>query len=849
MKLALSSVATCAAAAMVSTIGLTSVASATTPAVTPTTEERSLTSVSQQGLQVPGARSSSDDTAQVTNRSALNLPDLLRAPEARETLKNYTTGVAGTFGSGDSAQNTSLGNAGESTGNGDLEGSGTPTAGDLDSTGSTQVPSSPSQTPDSPLTGGTQDRTEDGVKISAISEALSVPTGHSSIVGVTSSVQTGAKIEVRTQSTSGDWGAWSDLEYEANESDSGGSPGTAPFVVSDSSAVQIRVLGDSAPADAKLVVIDPKHTSADDAAVNSNAPVTSSAAAGDTAAAATNQSASTQGSVQNAAYAPGTAAVANTAVKKVGKPAIASRSAWGANEGIRKGSPSYASSIKAAIVHQTEGSNSYSASDVPGIIRGIYSFHVKQRGWADIGYNVLADRFGRLWQGRAGNVDRPVVGAHARGFNTGTFGISVMGSYNRAQPTAASLTAVEQAIAWKLSGSGVSATGKTTVAGKRINVIAGHRDVGNTDCPGANLYNKLGQIRTAVAKMQATGGSQPPASAKPTPAAQPTVIQKAYKGKEKTMGATVGKELAFEDGWYQQYRNGFITYTSKGGARVLTGGIANAWAAARGSIGLPTNNETKLTGGAYQSFARGSIHWSPATGAKPTWGDIARYWGSKGYERGHLGYPTSAPTCTSSDRCEQNFANARLSWVKGVGVTESSLGGSLSSGAKDKNAVAKPVTPKPSTSPTPTTSPKPTASAKPKPTPTKTTKPKQTEAQKEAALRKAIIKEARKHLGVRYVWGGTSPTRGWDCSGYVQYVYKKNGIKLPRTSGSQKAAGEVIRSSQAKPGDLIWHPGHIAIVSDKKGYLIDAGSPRTDTSERKWDWMLRSGGLVIRVID
>src|SRR5699024_11462225 len=53
-----------------------------------------------------------------------------------------------------------------------------------------------------------------------------------------------------------------------------------------------------------------------------------------------------------------------------------------------------------------------------------------------------------------------------------------------------------------------------------------------------------------------------------------------------------------------------------------------------------------------------------------------------------------------------------------------------------------------------------------------------TKAEKIAAQRASIIKEAKAHLGVKYVWGGTSPKSGWDCSGYTQYVYGKHGIDL-----------------------------------------------------------------------
>ncbi|RAF13696.1 hypothetical protein DN545_33615, partial [Burkholderia multivorans] len=109
---------------------------------------------------------------------------------------------------------------------------------------------------------------------------------------------------------------------------------------------------------------------------------------------------------------------------KVPRPDIASRKSWGAKP--YKGSPDYASGIKQAVVHHTSGSNSYSAEDVPAIIRGIQSFHQKGRGWSDIGYNVVADKYGRLWQARDGKLENAVIGAHVAGHNSGTFGISVL---------------------------------------------------------------------------------------------------------------------------------------------------------------------------------------------------------------------------------------------------------------------------------------------------------------------------------------------------------------------------------------------------------------------------------------
>lgn len=88
-----------------------------------------------------------------------------------------------------------------------------------------------------------------------------------------------------------------------------------------------------------------------------------------------------------------------------------------------------------------------------------------------------------------------------------------------------------------------------------------------------------------------------------------------------------------------------------------------------------------------------------------------------------------------------------------------------------------------------------------------------------------IVAEAKKHIGVKYRSGGTSPRTGFDCSGFTSHVYKKAiNKKLPRTSSAQKHSGKKVSRSQAKPGDLIWTPGHVAIYLGN-GKMIDAPTP------------------------
>jgi peptidoglycan DL-endopeptidase CwlO len=91
-----------------------------------------------------------------------------------------------------------------------------------------------------------------------------------------------------------------------------------------------------------------------------------------------------------------------------------------------------------------------------------------------------------------------------------------------------------------------------------------------------------------------------------------------------------------------------------------------------------------------------------------------------------------------------------------------------------------------------------------------------------------VIGEAKKYLGVKYVWGGESPS-GFDCSGLVQYVYKKFGVSLPRVSQDQAHAGKAISAAEAKPGDLVFfhNPAtHVGIYLGD-GKMLDAPNSRS----------------------
>ena len=193
-----------------------------------------------------------------------------------------------------------------------------------------------------------------------------------------------------------------------------------------------------------------------------------------------------------------------------GSPPLVSRAGWAADETIRRAAPQYAPTLAFAVVHHTAGSNSYSRSQSAAIVRAIELYHVKGNGWNDIGYNFLVDRYGQVFEGRFGGVDKNVVGAHAEGFNNGSVGVAVIGTYGSAPPPAAAQTALANLLAWRLDVAHVDPLGTLTwPSGGNprfplgtpvfLRAIAGHRDTGFTACPGNALYARLGTIASRAA--------------------------------------------------------------------------------------------------------------------------------------------------------------------------------------------------------------------------------------------------------------------------------------------------------------------------------------------------------------
>lgn len=307
-----------------------------------------------------------------------------------------------------------------------------------------------------------------------------------SVLGVTwddPSAHLAGSVAVRTRSAgTGRWSGWRHLDGDDSQGeDTALRGGTDPVWTGPSDGAEVRIAAEGAsvlPAGLRLDLVDP---GPDVPATARPAPTAAHGA-------------------PNAELAP--------------RPPITSRAGWGADESISPEPPGYLpdGKIKAVVVHHTADSNDYTCAEAPAVIRGIYAYHVMQLGWKDIGYNFLVDRCGTLYEGRKGGVDRPVMGAHAYGFNTETTGVSVLGTYTDVTPSQAVLAAVARVAAWKLGQYGVNPAGTATLTagdagrnyfgttwakGARLSfpAIHGHRDGYNTQCPGDQLYAQLPTIR------------------------------------------------------------------------------------------------------------------------------------------------------------------------------------------------------------------------------------------------------------------------------------------------------------------------------------------------------------------
>ena len=195
-----------------------------------------------------------------------------------------------------------------------------------------------------------------------------------------------------------------------------------------------------------------------------------------------------------------------------GQPPIIARTAWAMGQAPPAMAPYYGA-IELAFVHHTQSLNGYSPGEVPAALLAIFDYHRYVRGFWDIAYNFMIDDFGRIWEARAGGIDRAVIGAHAGDYNAISTGVAVLGSFIDIVPPPAALDALERLLAWKMSLHGVPTHGRVTVVvdpagafytpfapGAHVSLprVAGHRDGDSTDCPGDAFYARLPGLRPRI---------------------------------------------------------------------------------------------------------------------------------------------------------------------------------------------------------------------------------------------------------------------------------------------------------------------------------------------------------------
>lgn len=385
-----------------------------------------------------------------------------------------------------------------------------------------------------------------------------------------------------------------------------------------------------------------------------------------------------------------------------GLPKVVSRKGWGADESIRCKEPSFADGVIGLTVHHTAGSNNYSAKEAPGIVRGIYKYHAQTLGWCDIGYHVLADKYGKLYEGHYGGLNKDVIGVHAGGFNMNTWAVSMLGNYSTAQPSKEMINSVGEILGWRAKVEGLDPTGKNYhisegtqyskyPQGTRVELpnIFAHRDVGTTECPGNHAYAKMDQIRATAKKKAGSISSSPSRPSNNAPAtttknAAPT-SQASPAGNNTNNGSANGavKLLQMLQGSSSDNSNNAVssliklaigiasaigllpgTVSNLGNIKVIDGlnlgmlpgfldkviplsgntDLAKLWKTLSPILGNARSEEVTYTNGngkevTYALFENGIIIGSPETGLQPLWGAIGDTWAAQGLDMGPLGLP------------------------------------------------------------------------------------------------------------------------------------------------------------------------------------------------------------------
>jgi hypothetical protein len=345
--------------------------------------------------------------------------------------------------------------------------------------------------------------------------ALSGPIPLDAAAPYVAGVTWDANVDLRADARyfrSGAWGGWQELAVDGMTGDqpgTGARRGTEPFIVTGVDAIQVRVYDATGIPTGLTVRLYSSATEPSDGAESSDGAASSDAQA-------TTPELGTGGYSRAPASTPALAAAAQLAAAAttppssgstgserlvdIPQPAIHTRAEWGAKvptewfESV---------TVQGAVVHHSAGTNDYLPSDVPAILRSIQTLHVEGRDFWDIAYNFLIDRYGGIWEGRAGGIDQAARGAHSHTFNPIATGVCIMGNFQEQPVPPVAIDSLVALLAWKLTLHGTAADGLMLHEGVWPAII-GHKDIpeASTACPGKWLYALLPTIRARVLAAQ-----------------------------------------------------------------------------------------------------------------------------------------------------------------------------------------------------------------------------------------------------------------------------------------------------------------------------------------------------------
>ncbi|MBF6173487.1 N-acetylmuramoyl-L-alanine amidase [Nocardia blacklockiae] len=456
-----------------------------------------------------------------------------------------------------------------------------------------------------------------------------------SMVALTAENLGGTKALVRARTPDGSWGPWfatEQVDTRADDHAPPGKTGTEPIYVGRTNAVQVLTTRKAAPipgavparsgdpaqvtaAALSAVLIDPGRGVADGNLTSVAAPLAS------------------------------------------GGPKVISRAQWGADESIRCEEPTYDDGLGGITVHHTAGRNDYSQAESAGIVRAIYAYHAKTLGWCDIGYHALVDKYGQIFEGHAGGLDRPVQGAHAGGFNENTSGVALMGDFETEPPTDAAIQAAGQFIGWRAKVAGLNPQSRTTMYSEgteftpyaqgeavQLPTVFAHRDVGNTTCPGDAAYALMDRIReiaagsggalgTRVGNNTAPGAQRPQTdlaaladlTGRVLGMVGDNIVAKYWAdqgGPDGRLGAAASEpQPTANGGQYAKFVNGYVYAAPDGTVVEVVGHILDRFVqlgAETGLLGLPLRNAYPVPDGLRADFQHGSLILNQVTGIVTT---------------------------------------------------------------------------------------------------------------------------------------------------------------------------------------------------------------------------------------